>query len=210
MKKRRLRGFVLPTIYVMIILLFIVSITFLNTFLSSKPKYADLAIRALKDEVLPVAREIEQEQTIIKPFTSDKVAISKYYYDMNDEETKQEKSLVYYKNTYLQNSGVLYSSDEPFEVLAVLDGTVTNVDTDEILGQVIELTHQNNLKTIYYSLNEVNVKKDDFISQNTILGLSGENSLDQEKENSLLFEVYYNGTTLNPEEFYKMNLKDLQ
>ena len=129
---------------------------------------------------------------------------------MTDDEATQENSLVYYEQTYLQNSGVLYSSDEVFDVLATYDGTVTNVSTDEILGNVVEITHNPNLKTVYYSLGEVTVKKDDVVNCGDIIGKSGDNLLEGEKDNSLLVEVYYNGNTIDPEDFYNMNIKDLQ
>ena len=86
-----------------------------------------------------------------------------------------KNSLVYYEQTYLQNSGVLYSSDEVFDVFATFDGTVTNVSTDEILGNVVEITHNPNLKTVYYSLGEVTVKKDDVVNCGDIIGKSGDN-----------------------------------
>ena len=129
---------------------------------------------------------------------------------MTDDETTQQNSLVYYEQTYLQNSGVLYSSDEVFDVFATFDGTVTNVSTDEILGNVVEITHNPNLKTVYYSLGEVTVKKDDVVNCGDIIGKSGDNLLEGEKDNSLLVEVYYNGNTIDPEDFYNMNIKDLQ
>lgn len=122
----------------------------------------------------------------------------------------QQNSLVYYENTYLQNSGVLYSSKEAFDILSVYDGTVTNISEDEILGNVVEITHNPNLKTIYYSLGEILVKKDDVINIGTIIGKSGSNLLDEEQDNCLLFEVYYNGNTIDPEDFYNMNINDLQ
>ena len=147
---------------------------------------------------------------IVKPFTSENVNVSKSYYNIQDDETKQQNSLVYYEHTYLQNSGILYSAPEVFDIVSVYDGTVTNIDQDEILGNVVEITHNPNLKTVYYSLGEISVKKDDVIISGSIIGKSGDNLLDDESENCLLFEVYYNGNTINPEEFYTMNINDLQ
>ena len=80
----------------------------------------------------------------------------------------------------------------------------------EILGNVVEITHNPNLKTIYYSLGEISVKKDDLVNSGTIIGKSGSNLLDEEQNNCLLFEVYYNGNTIDPEDFYNMNINDLQ
>ena len=216
MKKRKLKGYVLPTVYVLVIAVLFISVSFLGSALQKELQYQDLSTDALDDDVTPVIKEEENptdettESKIVKPFTSTSVGISKSYYDMTDDEATQQNSLVYYEQTYLQNSGVLYSSDEVFDVLATYDGTVTNVSTDEILGNVVEITHNPNLKTVYYSLGEVTVKKDDVVNCGDIIGKSGDNLLEGEKDNSLLVEVYYNGNTIDPEDFYNMNIKDLQ
>lgn len=215
MNKRKLKGFVLPTVYIMVIGILFISISFIGSALQSKVKYDDnLSVNALEDDVTPVIKNEEETNTtdkkIVKPFTSTAVSISKSYYDMQDDEKTQQNSLVYYENTYLQNSGVLYSSKEAFDILSVYGGTVTNISEDEILGNVVEITHNPNLKTIYYSLGEILVKKDDVINSGTIIGKSGSNLLDEEQDNCLLFEVYYNGNTIDPEDFYNMNINDLQ
>ena len=215
MNKRKLKSFVLPTVYIMVIGILFISISFIGSALQSKVKYDDnLSVNALEDDVTPVIKNEEETNTtdkkIVKPFTSTAVSISKSYYDMQDDEKTQQNSLVYYENTYLQNSGVLYSSNETFDILSVYDGTVTNVSKDEILGNVVEITHNPNLKTIYYSLGEISVKKDDLVNSGTIIGKSGSNLLDEEQNNCLLFEVYYNGNTIDPEDFYNMNINDLQ
>ena len=216
MKKRKLKGYVLPTVYVLVIAVLFISVSFLGSALQKELQYQDLSTDVLDDDVTPVIKEEETptdvttESKIVKPFISTSVGISKSYYDMTDDEATQENSLVYYEQTYLQNSGVLYSSDEVFDVLATYDGTVTNVSTDEILGNVVEITHNPNLKTVYYSLGEVTVKKDDVVNCGDIIGKSGDNLLEGEKDNSLLVEVYYNGNTIDPEDFYNMNIKDLQ
>lgn len=213
MKKRKLKGFVLPTVYVLVIGILFISISFLGSALQNQIKYDDnLSVSALEDEVTPVIKNEENvsDVKIVKPFSSEKVSVSKSYYNKDDDETTQQSSLVYYEQTYLQNSGILYSSSEVFDVLSTYDGTVTNVSEDEILGKFVEVTHNPNLKTVYYSLSEVNVNKDDVISAGDIIGKSGDNLLDGESENCLLFEVYYNGNTIDPEEFYSMNIAELQ
>ena len=213
MKKRKLKGFVLPTVYVLVIGILFISISFLGSALQNQIKYDDnLSVSALEDEVTPVIKNEEnvRDVKIVKPFSSEKASVSKSYYNKDDDETTQQSSLVYYEQTYLQNSGILYSSREVFDVLSTYDGTVTNVSEDEILGKFVEVTHNPNLKTVYYSLSEVNVNKDDVISAGDIIGKSGDNLLDGESENCLLFEVYYNGNTIDPEEFYSMNIADLQ
>ena len=211
MKTKRLKEFVLPTVYVMVIGVLFISISFLGNILQSKVEYGNMAVSALKDNVTPVGKtDNVVESRIERPYVSSNVSISKSFYDMTDDEAKQQNSLVYYENTYLQNSGVLYSSTSAFDVICAIDGKVTNVSKDEILGNFVEITHNPNLKTIYYSLSEVQVKKDDTVMSGDVLGKSGDNSLNGETENCLLFEVYHNGTAIDPEDFYNMSIEDLK
>ena len=211
MKTKKLRKFVLPTVYVMVIGVLFVSISILGNVLQSQMEYGNMAVSALKDNVTPVIKKDDTPVSKIeKPFVSTNVAISKSFYDMTDEASKQQNSLVYYENTYLQNSGVLYSSQDAFEVLSSFDGTVTNVATDDILGNYVEITHNPNLKTVYYSLSDVQVKKDDVVISGDVIGKSGDNKLNGETENCLLFEVYHNGDAIDPEDFYNMNIEDLK
>ena len=211
MKTKRLKRFVLPTVYVMVIGVLFISISFLGNILQSKVEYGNMAVSALKDNVTPVGKtDNVVESKIERTYVSSNVSISKSFYDMTDDEAKQQNSLVYYENTYLQNSGVLYSSTSAFDVISAIDGKVTNVSKDEILGNFVEITHNPNLKTIYYSLSEVQVKKDDSVMSGDVLGKSGDNSLNGETENCLLFEVYHNGTAIDPEDFYNMSIEDLK
>lgn len=211
MKTKRLRKYVLPTVYVMVIGVLFVSISILGNVLQSQMEYDNMAVSALKDNVTPVIKNDDTpDSKIEKPFVSTNVAISKSFYDMTDEASKQQNSLVYYENTYLQNSGVLYSSQDAFEVLSSFDGTVTNVATDDILGNYVEITYNPNLKTVYYSLSDVQVKKDDVVISGDVIGKSGDNKLNGETENCLLFEVYHNGVAIDPEDFYNMNVEDLK
>ena len=211
MKTKRLKKFVLPTVYVMVIGVLFISISFLGNILRSKVEYGNMAVSALKDNVTPVGKtDNVVESKIERPYVSSNVSISKSFYDMTDDEAKQQNSLVYYENTYLQNSGVLYSSTSAFDVICAIDCKVTNVSKDEILGIFVEITHNPNLKTIYYSLSEVQVKKDDTVMSGDVLGKSGDNSLNGETENCLLFEVYHNGTAIDPEDFYNMSIEDLK
>ena len=73
---------------------------------------------------------------------------------------------------------------------------------------MVEIEHNPNLRTIYYSLGEVNVKVGEVLNQGDLIGVSGENNITDSSSN-LLFEVYYNGTLLNPEEFYSMDITTL-
>lgn len=212
MKSKKLRSFVLPTVYIMVISVLFISISFLSNNLSHNIEYGNMSVSTLDDNTTPVIKNEENilQSIIEKPYVSSNVSISKSFYDMTDDTKKQEDSLVYYQNTYLQNSGVLYESTDPFDIKASYDGKVTNVSKDDILGNYIEITHNENLKTVYYSLSEVTVKKDDVVLSGDVIGKSGTNKLNNDSKNSLLFEVYHNGVAIDPEDFYNMNIDDLK
>ena len=192
----------------------LLAISFLGTSFQSNIEYDNMSVSPLTkdEESIPVIsnQDSVNNEVIYKPYTNELVTVSKSFYKMDDEKEMQQNSLVYYKNTYLQNSGILYSADEEFEVISALGGTVTNVTTDEILGNVVEITHNTNLKTVYYSLKDVNVKVNDMLDGGAIIAKSGDNNLENEKDNCLLFEVYLNGAAIDPEDFYNMSLEDLQ
>lgn len=208
MKQKKLRGYVLPTIYVLVLMLVFGAVSLVSSFMRESSSYL-YSIGILNKDSIPV---VEVPSTviegIIRPYTSEHVSIDKYFYDMNDTEEKQLDSLIYFKNTYMKNTGVLYKAQETFDCVAVLNGTVLNVREDDVLGKVVEIEHNTNLRTIYYSLDEVNVKVGDFLNQGEVIGTSGKNSI-SESDNNLLFEVYYNGKLINPEEFYKMDASSL-
>lgn len=212
MKSKKLRSFVLPTVYIMVISVLFISISFLANNLSHNIEYGNMSVSTLDDNTTPVIKNEENilQSIIEKPYVSSNVSISKSFYDMTDDAKKQEDSLVYYQNTYLQNSGVLYESTDPFDIKASYDGKVTNVSQDDILGNYIEITHNEKLKTVYYSLSEVTVKKDDVVLSGDVIGKSGTNKLNNDSKNSLLFEVYHNGVAIDPEDFYNMNIDDLK
>ena len=213
MKRRKLKGFVLPSIYGLVVICLFLTVYFLNASLNFKAPMEE-------DNSKPVNKEENKnhEEVVVnpildkvtKPFIKDNVAVSKSFYKMTDEVENQQKSLIYYQNTYMQNTGILYNSDETFEVLASVEGIVKEVKNDEILGTVVFIEHNSKVTTTYYSLSDVKVKAGDRVKQNDIIGTSGANKLENEKQNCLLFEVYINGNLTNPDEFFEMTLESLK
>ncbi len=147
------------------------------------------------EQSLPV---VNTEVRTIPPYIAQNVKVAKSYYDYKADETSQINAISIHDNTYTQNTGIDYVADTPFEVVAILNGTVINVKNDEVLGKTIEVQHDNGYISIYQSLNEVNVNKGDNISQGQILGMSGKNELEKDLENHLHFEIYDNGQSVNP------------
>ena len=153
------------------------------------------------EEVINDQPVVKQVTNIINPYLDQGVTIGKNYYDYKGEAQDQENSILKHDNTYIQNTGIDYVNENKFDIIAVLDGTVTNVKDDDTLGKCIEIKHDNNLISTYQSLSEIKVKKGDIITQGQVLGTSGENELDKELGNHLHFEMYENGGNVNPNNY---------
>ena len=206
MKQKKLRGYVLPTLYVIILMLVFGAVSLVSSMLKSNPDYL-YSIGIINMDTRTVV-ETNDVPIISRPYTSEAVSVDKYFYDTNATEDKQVNSLIYFQNTYMKNTGILYKAQESFDAVAVLSGKVLNVRTDEILGNVVEVEHNTNLRTIYYSLGEVKVKVGDMLIQGQTIGTSGANNISESK-NSLLFEAYYNGALVNPESIYDVDATTL-
>ncbi len=207
MKQRKLKGYVLPTLYVIILMFVFGAVSLISSMMKSNPDYL-YSIGIINRETQTVISEPNDVPIISKPYISEKVMVDKYFYDVNDTEDKQINALIYFQNTYMKNTGILYKADEAFDVVSVLSGTVINIREDEILGKVVEVEHNTNLRTIYYSLSEVKVNVGDMLIGGQTIGVSGSNNISESK-NSLLFETYYKGALVNPESIYDVDANTL-
>ena len=144
---------------------------------------------------------------VINPYLDSGVKIGKNYYDYKGSEETQINSILKHDNTYTQNTGIDFICENEFDVISVLDGTVTDVKDDENLGKSIEIKHENGLITSYQSLGEISVKKGDVITQGQVIGKSGENELDKELGNHLHFEIYENGGNVDPNNYLNKEIQ---
>lgn len=155
--------------------------------------------KTIFDETVPVMNEANGVQ-LIRPYTDEKVKIVKNYYDYKGEEETQKNSIFFHEDTYMQSTGVSYGGVDDFDVVAVLDGTVTSVREDELLGTIVEIRHNNNLTSVYQSLKDVSVKKDDKVSQGQPIAKAGTSNIDTSLKNHVYFELIQDGKVINPEE----------
>lgn len=204
-----------PTIYLIAILsvvgCILLTIMSINKYLTESEKF-DYSINGLIDnEVKPVQGEdnTTNNVNVIKPFRDEKVTVGRGFYDFEGEQTNQEKSIIFYENTYMQNSGVDYVSDEVFDVISVLAGKVISVDNDEVLGNIVKIEHDKNIITTYQGIDKVALKVGDVISQGTVVGVSGKSLVNSNYTTSLHFEVNYKGELIDPEKFYSLNVNEL-
>ncbi len=213
MTKRKLKPFVVPVLYSLTVVVFVFCLYMIQLIIgkvtfkeeNQDTNYVDSEIIEPNNQ-LPV---VTNETVIIRPYTASNVSIAKDFYDYKAEADKQKDAIIYYENTYMQNSGVDYKSEEVFDVVSILDGTVIEVKEDAILGNVVQIKHTNDIISVYQSLSEVDVKKDDKILAGQIIGKSGQSNINKDIGNHLHFELYYQGQIVNPEEYYDKNVEDL-
>lgn len=160
-----------------------------NTYVSKS--IFDHTISVISPVVVP-------DDTMIKPFANASVEIKKNFYDAKDTEENQKNAIIYYENTYMQSSGIAYGSNEAFDVLSAMKGEVIAVTEDDLLGNVVQIKHENGIITVYESLSNVKVKVGDKIEKGTVIASSGTSNLLPEIEHGLYFEVISDGHNLNP------------
>ena len=204
MNKKNFKLFAVPTIYVVALLVFGTSMYLVQSIVNNnrfetneEMEYVDKEI-VTDNEYIPV---VVTENTILKPYINESVAINKSFYDYNGDQKKQEESLIIYQDTYMQNSGVDYKYSEVFDVVSILDGTVIEITDNEILGKTIKIRHSNDLISTYQCLSEINVNKDDAVLRGQVIGKSGTSNL-YSTDYNLHFELSYQGKNINPEESY--------
>lgn len=160
----------------------------------------------LTDNIKAVMKE--EEKKIKRPYEKDDIKIGKTFYDYKAEQKDQESSINYYENTYTQNTGIDYVSENVFNVHAILDGKVIKVTTDDIVGTTIKIEHKNGMISTYQSIKDPIVKENTEVVQGEILGTSGTNSYNESLGNHLHFELYYNGTLVDPEEYFDKKIEE--
>lgn len=198
LKKRKLKTYVIPGFLTILMIGVMSGTMILKTNENNKLKDAKnhtYVSNTIIEQDVPV---INTSTKIINPYTDASVTIGKNYYDYKADKNVQEKSIIYHNDTYMQNSGIDFVSTNVFDVISVLDGTVSDVKEDETLGKIVEIKHDNNYISIYQSLSDVSVKKGDTVKQGQVIGKSGTNELDKEIGNHLHFEFYVNGQIVDP------------
>lgn len=208
MENRRLKKTVVYALYALAFITVMGTVYLLD--MISSPTRLDDNTTYVNDVIIendiPV---VSVSNNMVRPYTASNVSIGKSFYNYLDNEENQKNSLIYYDGTYIPNSGVDYKSDETFDVVSVFDGTVSKVTENNLLGKIIEVTHSNNVISVYQSLSEVQVKEGDSVLQGQVIGKSGESNISKDLGNHLHFEIIINGKNINPENCYDKKIDEL-
>lgn len=199
-----------PALYLSVAALVLVGVFWYQQGASDLGEIAEQPNSEVQDEVVTrdgeTAPVMEQEENLQMPVEDEASAsIVTKFYDYDASEAEQESALVQYHNKYYQSEGIDISREdgEAFDVTASLSGTVTEVKEDPLYGNVVEISHENEVSTVYASLADVQVQAGAEVSQGDVLGTAGSNSFGQASGVHVHFEVRNNGEPVNPEAFFE-------
>ena len=209
MKKYKM--LLIPSIYVLAVVVMVLVTTMLisgiKSFVNSGNSFNYTLSDVFDEDVVPVMGK--NTESIVRPYVSNNVKVGKYFYDYEADKIKQKESLILYENTYLQNTGVDYISDEIFDVVSILDGEVIGIEKNDIYGNVLTIKHNDNLITTYSNIDGILVNIGYKVSQGEIIAKSSSSKLDSNLKSTLHFEVEYKGELIDPENLYTLKVSDL-
>lgn len=170
------------------------------------------------EDYVPIATEgdavpvMENQELIQLPVLDlDEAEIVTKFFDYNADEAEKANALIHYNNRYYQSTGIdiANSNAESFDVVAALSGTVKEVKKDPIMGNVVTISHENDVTTYYASLDEVSVEQDAKVKQGEVIGTAGKNIFGKENGIHVHFELRKAEEIINPEEYLNQPVANL-
>ncbi|MGE7183660.1 peptidoglycan DD-metalloendopeptidase family protein [Peribacillus sp. NPDC006672] len=152
-------------------------------------------------------------ETIKMPVAdADKTVIKKQFYDVNADEKAQEEALVFYNNRYEQNKGIdiALKDGKSFDVKASLSGNVTKVQDDALLGNLVEVQHEDGVVTRYQSVKDIKVAVGDKVKQGQAIASAGKSQINEEAGVHVHFEIRKDNIALNPNDFIDKQASAIQ
>ena len=115
--------------------------------------------------------------------------------------------LVYNKtlNQWRTHNGVDFVCEKGVAVVAIYDGTVTNVEATTLEGTVVEIDHGNGLVAIYKGLENVVLNKGDKVTLGQKIGEIGSMMTESLDGYHLHLEMTLNGKFVNPMDYLSSN-----
>ncbi|MEH7505343.1 M23 family metallopeptidase [Neobacillus drentensis] len=208
------KRWVFPAIYIASAALILTAVLWYQSSNSATDKYdyksTDIAGKKNQEPAIEVSKTFEDFKMPVEK--ADAAVVKTKFYDFNGKTEDQEAALVFYNNTYQPNTGidVTMKDDESFNVVASLSGTVTRVEEDAVLGNVIELEHDKGIVTQYQSVKDIKIKVGDEVKQGQVLATAGQSLFNEKAGTHVHFEIRKDGIAVNPTNYFNKSLSTLQ
>ncbi|MBT2727717.1 M23 family metallopeptidase [Bacillus sp. ISL-75] len=208
------KRWVFPAIYIASAALILTAVLWYQSSNSATDKYdyksTDIAGKKNQEPAIEVSKTLENFKMPVE--NADAAVVKTKFYDFNGKTEDQEAALVFYNNTYQPNTGidVTMKDDESFNVVAALSGTVTRVDEDAVLGNVIEVEHDKGIVTQYQSVKDIKIKVGEEVKQGQVLATAGQSLFNEKAGTHVHFEIRKDGIAVNPTNYFNKSLSTLE
>ncbi|PYZ96062.1 hypothetical protein CR205_16975 [Alteribacter lacisalsi] len=161
------------------------------------------------EDAVPVA--VQNEVFEMPVLDENEVSVVGNFYSSEDSAEEQVEALIQYNNYYYQNKGVDFASDngESFDVSAAMSGTVVKSEEDALFGHVVHVEHDDDILSIYQSLEGVLVEEGQTVKQGDVMARAGRNLFNTDAGVHLHFEIRKNDVPVNPLEYMEQPLTSL-
>lgn len=107
---------------------------------------------------------------------------------------------------YMDHKGLDFSAPKGTPVYATGDGKVIRADRSSSYGNVIYVSHGHGFETRYAHLSAFNIKAGETVKRGQVIGFVGNTG--NSVSSHLHYEVLYNGTQINPINFFQRDLSN--
>lgn len=152
-------------------------------------------------DALPVNIQAETMQWPVQD--RDQVEVIMPFYEADASNDEKQAAIIEQEDTLIPSMGIALSrqDNQTFDVLAAMSGQVTRTEKVPTVGNLVELTHDNGLVTVYYSLSETAVTKGQEVNQGDVIAKAGRNEIEKDLGVHVHFEVISDGEPVNPETY---------
>jgi len=208
------KRWVFPAIYIASAAIILTGVLWYQASSSNTDKYdyksTDLAGKKNQAPAVEVNKGFENFKMPVAK--ADEAVVKMKFYDFHGKAEDQEAALVFYNNRYEPNQGIdiTMKTGETFDVTASLSGTVTRVEEDATLGNVIEIEHDKGIVTQYQSVKDIKVKVGEQVKQGHVLAKAGLSLFNEKAGTHVHFEIRKDGVAVNPTSYFEKPLSTLQ
>ena len=156
------------------------------------------------DPILPI------KEKFVLPVTSDYVVV-RTFFDKNKTDEELVDAIIIDNLTYTESKGISYKmeDDKEFDVVAIYDGVVTNIETDELKGSTVTIKHSDDVYSVYSSLTDVLVPVGRIVEGGSKIATSTSSISDVKAGVHVHLQVKIDGKYVDPTTVYGADLESL-